>query len=176
MGSATPKIRWLLAIVVGLVLSLTCQGHQIRGHHVGPHVSLLDPPAVAGKPQADSASTSALKEARKAANRWIDLTPEDRRTWHDGHYPGMKHDAELVEFPVPANAITGAALEGSGPTRLDTAANGNPPTESSGLATLSLTMLALLATQARGRGRNTLLLYEQNGPQTTPAPEPPPPR
>jgi hypothetical protein len=162
--------------MVGLVLSLTCQGHQIRGHHVGPHVSLLDPLAVAGKPQADSAPISALKEARKAANRWVDLTPDDRQVWHDGHYPGMQHDKEPVEFAAPSNAITVATLEGSGPTRPSTAANGNPPTEGSGLATLSFTMLVLLATQARRRGGNTLPHYEAGGPQTTSSPEPPPPR
>jgi hypothetical protein len=164
--------------MVGLVLSLTCQGHQIRGHHVGPHVSLLDPLAVAGQPQADSEPTTAIKEARKAASRWVDLTPDDRQVWHEGHYPGMKHSTEpdQVAYVAQQAPPAGAVTFGSGPSRPDMAANGNPPTEGSGLATLSFTILALLAARTRRRGGAIVPPYEERGPQTVPSPEPPPPR
>jgi hypothetical protein len=195
MGMATKKRVTILALLVGVVLIFTCQGHSVRGHKVGPHVALLDPLArMELQPSsAESLPPDPIKEARKAANRWVDLTPDTGNIEHEGHYPGMKHDSPLqgasvaghdsgLSYERPEYGDIGRAQPplpttlGSGPGRLDTLSSSGTPAEGSSLSTLGFTLFALLAMRERRRTRLDIPRWPLLRSQTSLSPELPPPR
>ena len=136
----------LLGVLIGVNLTLVCQGHDHEGTHSGPHL------AVFGEPDTDGGS-----DPRPAA-------PDPPAAGPGRVAPSIAR--------VPPARFTPASPAGTNTAQLAA----TTPLETAALAGLEVLLAPWSEAAGAGRLANVATTGEARGPQTTLQPDQPPPR
>jgi len=178
------KLRWsrigatLLAFVVGLTLTLVCQGHDRGNEHTGPHLTFL------GGPQ----HNHNLDDQGASLDNTRDSAAPDQIGLLDMSMPGMdlsQPDMSLMDMagmdmqvnnqlPTPETATTTPQFNTVGPNIVSPVTT--PPLESTNFATLSFLLLLPLLRRGLNLRPLDIAVAARRKSQTGTTPEPPPPR